>query len=215
MKRKNLILLSGLLIMMSIMLLLSRGGKKNPNEDVEKFLKDQYPNESFSIISNKKVNNIPVRGNGKGNHEGNEYTVKSNDTGIEFVIKTIHEYTGYGTGYDILEDNYKRISMKKYIEGYNSNRICIADTYLENDPKYYIRDVDLIVDMKDFETIDELASTLFQFKNYYEEKNPFKQGADIQVKVLENEKFKKSIKLSSKSSKISENDLKTDLSDIK
>lgn len=44
-----------------------------------------YPNESFSIISNKKVNNIPVRGNGKGNHEGNEYTVKSNDTGIEFV----------------------------------------------------------------------------------------------------------------------------------
>ncbi len=69
--------------------------------------------------------------------------------------------------------------------------------------------------MKDFETIDELASTLFQFKNYYEEKNQFKQGADIQVKVLENEKFKKSIKLSSKSSKISENDLKTDLSDIK
>lgn len=44
-----------------------------------------YPNESFSTISNKKVNNIPVRGNGKGNHEGNEYTVKSNDTGIEFV----------------------------------------------------------------------------------------------------------------------------------
>ena len=120
MKRKNLILLSGLLIMMSIMLLLSRGGKKNPNEDVEKFLKDQYPNESFSIISNKKVNNIPVRGNGKGNHEGNEYTVKSNDTGIEFVIKTIHEYTGYGTGYDILE-RYFRLKGEHVIwPGYNT-----------------------------------------------------------------------------------------------
>ena len=104
--------------------------------------------------------------------------------------------------------------MKKCIENYNDNRIRIADTDLENNSKYFISDADLIVDIKDFETIDELAGMLFQFKNYYEERNPFKQGVDIQVKVYKNGEYKKSLKLSSESSKKSENDLKADLSSI-
>ena len=214
MKKKNLVVASSLIILMSIMFVLSGCGKKTANEDVEKYLKDKYPNESFSVISKKEVDNIPVRGNGNGTYKGNEYTVKSNDTGIEFVVKTIHEYTSYGTGNNILDDNYKRISMKKCIENYNDNRIRIADTDLENNSKYFISDADLIVDIKDFETIDELASILFQFKNYYEERNPFKQCVDIQVKVYKNGEYKKSLKLSSESLKISENDLKADLSSI-
>ncbi len=146
-------------------------GKSSKSEDIMEYLKKEYPNEKFTMIDEEHLEEIG--GSCSSKTDGYSYTVKSNDTNIEFIVKDIYEETSYGTcNYD-LTDNYKLNAMKKYKSEFNDSRILIGES------EQWSTKID--VNYEDFNSLDELANILYNFKLFYEDKKPFTKDSEVMV----------------------------------
>ena len=144
--------------------------KPSKSSDVMEYLNEEYPNEKFTIIDKEYLEQ--VEGN-CSNKDGYSYIVKSDDTNIEFIVKDIYEESSYGTcNYD-LTDNYKLNAMKKYKSEFNDSRILIGES------EQWSTKID--VNYEDFNSLDELANILYNFKLFYEDKKPFTKDSEVMV----------------------------------
>lgn len=180
-------------------------GNKSTQSDVEQYLNQYYPNESFKIVSEEKVNNIKTSGNCSTDKSGYKYIIVSNDTNIEFVIEDIYAASSYGTcDYD-LSDNYYQVALEKYIIEFKDSRISL-DTHMLNS--------DIKIDYKDFKSIDEMSNVLYNFKTYYESKKPFMQEANVDVFIYNSGSYLGSITLSYNNKEITTNSINEEISKL-
>ncbi len=179
-----------------IMFGMSGCGRKSTKSDIKQHLKEYYPNESFEIVSREKIYNIKSSGSCSDNKSGYRYTIISNDTNVQFTVEDIYEASGYGTCYYSLYDNYAQAALEKYIADFNDSRISIYT----GDPISFHGDIK--IDSKDFKSIDEISSVLYNFKTYYESKQPFIgeqpfiKESSIDAFIWNSENFVSSISLS-------------------
>ncbi len=202
-------LIISILLISILFVLTGCGSKIATNDNILEYLNKEYPGDSFTIISKEKVNSIPIRGNGSGSHEGYKYIVQSNETNIEFIVEDIYEYNSYGTGDYILDDNYKRISIISYIESFGDSRIEITDKELSDNPDYFISTSNIKLNFDNFDSVESIAQVLYNFKTFYENKQPFKNDTDISVwaYIYEKGKSKGHIELSASANKLSEENI--------
>lgn len=180
-------------------------GNKSTQSDIEQYLKKYYPNESFEIVSEENIDNIKTSGNCSTDKSGYKYTIVSKDTNIEFVIEDIYEASSYGTcDYD-LSDNYYQIALEKYITDFNDSRISL-DTHMLNS--------DIKVDYKDFQSINEISNVLYNFKTYYESKNPFIEKADVFVYIYNSGNYLGFISLSYNNKEITLDSINKEISNL-
>ena len=180
-------------------------GNKSTQSDIEQYLKKYYPNESFEIVSEENIDNIKTSGNCSTDKSGYKYTIVSKDTNIEFVIEDIYEASSYGTcDYD-LSDNYYQIALEKYITDFNDSRISL-DTHMLNS--------DIKVDYKNFQSINEISNVLYNFKTYYESKNPFIEKADVSVYIYNSGNYLGFISLSYNNKEITLDSINKEISNL-
>ena len=160
---------------------------KSVPSDVEQYLKEYYPNESFQIVSQENVDSIKSNGHCSSDESGHKYTVISNETNIQFIVEDENQATSYGTCRYSLTDNYYITALEKYIIEFNDSRISL-DTHMLNS--------DIKVDYKDFKSIDEISNVLYNFKTYYESKKPFIEETNVDVFIYNSESYLGSIILS-------------------
>lgn len=190
---------------LSVLLIATGCSNKSTQSDIEQYLKKYYPNESFKIVSEENVDNIKTSGNCSTDKSGYKYTIVSNDTNIEFVVEDVYEASSYGTcDYD-LSDNYYQIALEKYITDFNDYRISL-DTHMLNS--------DVKVDYKDFQSINEISNVLYNFKTYYESKNPFIEKADVSVYIYNSDNYLGSISLSYNNKEISLDSISKEISNL-
>lgn len=180
-------------------------GNKSTQNDIEQYLKKHYPKESFKIVSEENIDNIKTSGNCSTDKSGYKYTIVSNDTNIEFVIEDVYEASSYGTcDYD-LSDNYYQIALEKYITDFNDSRISL-DTHMLNS--------DVKVDYKDFQSINEISNVLYNFKTYYESKNPFIEKANVDVFIYNSRSYLGTITLSYNNKEITLDSINKEISNF-
>ena len=143
---------------------------------VEKYLKEQYPNEQFEIFEREEIELTYYNEKEKKSEvwgTGYSYKVKSQNTNIEFTVKNTKQWYsgGFGTYYDIVDD-YSYNALVKYIEEYSDNRIKLIENFNE-----------VKVDLSDFSNIEELGSTIYDFQTYIYDKEPFKSKSNSSVRV--------------------------------
>lgn len=180
-------------------------GNKSTQSDIEQYLKENYPNESFKIVSEENIDNIKTSGNCSTDKSGYKYTIVSNDTNIEFVIEDVYEASSYGTcDYD-LSDNYYQTALGKYITDFNDYRISL-DTHMLNS--------DIKIDYKDFKSIDEMSNVLYNFKTYYESKKPFMEEANVDVFIYNSRSYLGTITLSYNNKEITLDSINKEISNF-
>ena len=186
-------------------------GKSSQKNDVLKYLTDNYPGETFEIINNEYLENVQGScnqgENSKYKKDGYRYIVKSNTTNIIFQVEDIYELISGGMcSYD-LQDNYLQNALEEYIKEYNDLRISLGTQDYSSSAKGK-------VDYSDFNSIDEISNVLFGFKNYYENKKPFIDSADVSVAIYNSGKHLGNISLSYNNREKTLNDIKLDISNL-
>ena len=172
------------------MLGMSGCGRKSTKSDIKRYLKEYYPNESFEIISREKIDNIKSSGSCSDNKSGYRYTIISNDTNVQFTVEDIYEASGYGTCYYSLSNNYAQAALEKYITDFSDSRISI---YTGRSLRFH---ADIKIDPKNFKSIDEISNVLYNFKVYYEGKQPFMEEASVAVLIWSSGNYLGDISLS-------------------
>ena len=143
---------------------------------VEKYLKEQYPNEQFEIHEREEIELTHYNEKEKKSEvwgTGYSYKVKSKNTNIEFTVKNTKDlYSGgFGTYYDITND-YSYNALVKYTEEYNDERIKIEENFNE-----------VRVKLSDFSSIEELGNVIYDFQTYIYSKEPFKSKSNSSVRA--------------------------------
>ena len=187
MKKKTILFFT---ISIFIMFGMSGCGRKSTRSDIKQHLKEYYPNESFEIISREKIDNIKSSGSCSDNKSGYRYTIISNDTNVQFTIEDIYEASGYGTCYYSLSNNYAQAALEKYITDFSDSRISI---YTGRSLRFH---ADIKIDPKNFKSIDEISNVLYNFKVYYEGKQPFMEEASVAVLIWSSGNYLGDINLS-------------------
>lgn len=197
-----------LIFMILFLALLSGCGNPSNDEEIMEYLNINFPNEKFEIINKEYVKNVKSNcqsDNGDDKNEGHKYKIISNTTNIEFEINDIREESSYGTCYYDLSDNYYQMALEKYIIDFNDSRLTIDTHNLDSDIK---------LDYKDFQSINELSNVLYNFKTYYESKNPFIEEADVYVYIYNSENYLGSITLSYNNREITLDSIKKEISNL-
>ena len=205
MKKKTILLFT---ISIFIMFGMSGCGRKSTKSDIKQHLKEYYPNESFEIISREKIDNIKSSGSCSDNKSGYRYTIISNDTNVQFTIEDIYEASGYGTCYYSLYDNYAQAALEKYITDFSDSRISI---YTGDSRSFH---ADIKIDSKDFKSIDEISNVLYNFKAYYEGKQPFMEEASVEVLIWSSGNYLGVINLSFYHKKITLDSINKEISSL-
>ena len=190
-------------VCMIVLLGLVGCGKPSKSEGVMEYLNEEYPDEKFTIIDKEYLEQVE----GNCNEDGYSYTVKSNDTNIEFTVKDIYEETSYGTCNYGLTDNYRLNSMKKYESEFNDSRLFIGEG-----EQWMIT---IKVNYEDFNSSTELANVLYNFKTFYENKKPFTKDSDVEVHIYKlGVQLHGNVKLTYSNRNITLSDIKNDIEEI-
>lgn len=199
------------LILLFFIIFITACGKSSEKNDVLGYLKSNYSDEEFEIVSSEYIENVGGScnrdENSKYKKDGYKYIVKSNTTNIIFQVEDIYESRSGGfCSYD-LKDNYLQNALEKYINEYNDLRISLGKQDYSSSAKGK-------VDYSDFNSIDEISNVLFGFKNYYENKKPFIDSADVSVAIYNSGKHLGNISLSYNNREKTLNDIKLDISNL-
>ncbi len=161
-------------ICMIVLLGLVGCGKPSKSKDVMEYLNEEYPGETFEIISK---NSIELENSTCGDDTvlGNKWEIRSKTTNIEFIVSDDYDFNSFVCEF-VLRDNYKLQTVKKYVYDYNDTRIIVND-------KGYGDYVNIKVNYEDFSSSIELANVLYNFKVFYENK-PSRKNVNVSVDIL-------------------------------
>ena len=192
-----------------ILFIISGCGKKSTMDEIESYLMENYPKEEFKILNKEYIENIDGScksdDNSKYKTDGYKYNIISNTTNIEFEIKDTYEQTSYGTCDYRLFDNYYAQALMKYITDFNDSRIEL-DTHMFSS--------DIKIDYESFNSIDEIANVLYNFKIYYEAKLPFSEKANVYVYLYDSGNYVGSLLLSYNNREITLNNIKSEILEL-
>lgn len=171
------------------------------NSSVINYLNEEYPNDSFEIISKERVLRIKRKYSRECNAEVelNEWTVKSKDTGVIFNVIESYGSNSFFCTYHGLIDNYFETYFELFIKKLNDNRIIIDKGNVEdNETKKYAFNY-IIIYYDDFDSYDEMVDFIFniiqkanqdnemkKLLNYHLNSNGLQIGSTIEFKIYKN-----------------------------
>ena len=140
------------IIMFSVIFLTSGcgGGHPSTKNEIEKYLKANYPNETFTVSYNGK---IFIESGGCEDVYGNSWRVTSNETGLTFTVQDDYHLISF-TCYYFKKDDYLKVYISHKINYIGDNRIKVDD---------YFDSINL--NMNDFKSLDELANCAVYIRN--------------------------------------------------
>lgn len=159
------IVLSFICLMITICITGCNGQKQilKTEKDVYKYLKKNYPEETFEIIDKEEIS-INVSSTCGEPVDGNRWTVVSKETGIQFEVEDTYEYEAFVCTYDVYSE-YKYRALKTYTSNLNDDRISFDTDSLSFDVDKFSSST---------EALETINNTVNQFKNRY----PLKYGKE-------------------------------------
>ena len=132
--KKNLVLI---LVVCLFFITGCSGNKLSSDKALKRYLKKNYPNEEFKIVSSKK---IKIAGDGadcKSPGKGSSYIVKSKKTKVEFKLEDKYYFNSFVCKYAVTDEYLKTAETKfladnsdSKVESYYSCDDCIGLSFL-------------------------------------------------------------------------------------
>lgn len=112
-----------LILILCLFLITGCGGAKLSSEkSLKRYLKKNYPDETFKVISKKEIKIVGDDGGCDKPGKGHSFVVKSNKTKVEFKIEDKYHFNSFICEY-VVSDEYLRAAETKFLAENSESRV--------------------------------------------------------------------------------------------